>query len=434
MVRHKLGSRLLHGLGALALAAPALLAACGPETVASSGESESGESQATESESESESTETETETGEPEPEPEPLGTCALAWQRTFTAADGIEGFARDLTLDAANNIYVAGGRYPSGYAWLAKFDAEGELLWQREFPESPALAALALGPEGKVHAAGTTYAPGDNPGWVVSVDADTGDPLWDQTLELGAYGRLEAVTADDDGSVVVGGVHTGGSSSYELALARFAGPDGTLLWSLLWPGAGDGGNDYDDRILSVAVQAGGGLIAGGIDSRPSDRAATVFGFEADTDTHSWSHDVFAPADEEYPRVLGVAETSAGAIGVWASASYGKNTLLLLEGETRETLWTKSGVALEHTIIAFAIDDEDRLVLAQEVDGYAAAVRVWSTDAELLCANDESFTTGEAFVNNWIGGSGPTGSAAIAGVSVTSPTTRSFHIGRFDPPE
>jgi hypothetical protein len=104
-------------------------------------------------------------------------------------------------------------------AFLAKLDANGELVYTRQLGSSRGLdeiaTSVATGASGDVVLAGHTFGgvQGENQG---SADAfiarysAAGDLLWAAQLGSGDYDAAEAVAIDDDGAVYVAGL-TGGS-------------------------------------------------------------------------------------------------------------------------------------------------------------------------------------------------------------------------------
>lgn len=436
--------RLLIGVAVLALAG------CGGDTVtaSTSGSSSASESSESGAGSESGQTETETETSEGETETEasegetgeaePSGSCSLVWQATLDTSEGLIGQPYDLALDAEDNLYVAGGfRYVpfiSGTAWLAKYDPEGELLWIQAYGEARTLEAIELGPEGSVFGVGLAYAVGDDRPWAVRIDGESGELMWSALVGESEppYARLHALALAEDDTLFVSGtrfVDDGPESRHWLG--QVSALDGSTLWSTTWVAALD-----DQASASTAIATSlllpaadpARIYAGAYESWGQVSRPYLYTFE-DLDSAPVQGHMLAEVD--YGRTWAVLETQAGELVIWIRRYDGGNNLLMgYEPATQTTLWTREGEALEHIILAAGLGPDDDLVVAQEVGGEGAAVRMWDAEGGLLCIEDESFSTGEDFVFDWRGGVGPSGSAAVAGISTLGPNDSRMHIGRF----
>ncbi|HEX6431068.1 MAG TPA: IPT/TIG domain-containing protein, partial [Niastella sp.] len=139
----------------------------------------------------------------------------LLWQKTF--GDAISNFAQDIISSGDGGFIVAGLTYVSTHrdVWIFKLDANGNLLWQKTFggsDEEYTSAITASGDGGFVVTATTasnnTGDVGSNHGnfdmWVVKFDAN-GNLVWQKTLG----GSEDEYTNDiirsaDGGFVVIG--------------------------------------------------------------------------------------------------------------------------------------------------------------------------------------------------------------------------------------
>ena len=167
-----------------------------------------------------------------------------------TGSPGIEMLTA-LAPDGSGGCYAGGSQWVTGPsieqpdAWLGRFDAAGNLLWERRFGTAQDESTWALatdrvgGNAVGVYALGTTRGSlfgtnvdGDRDAWMLRVDA-AGAPAWSH--QLGAEGDDVPAAAASDG---LGGVVAGGSADGRagpLWLARHAPPLGAVTCS------GDGG-------------------------------------------------------------------------------------------------------------------------------------------------------------------------------------------------
>ena len=206
----------------------------------------------------------------------PDGT--LAWLRQFgtTGAD----YARGVAVDATGNVFVGGdtnGTLPEnanaggdGDAFLAKFDASGDLVWFRQFGSngSDRVNGVATDAAGNVLAAGVTQgslptnnARGKSDGFVAKFDGN-GTRVWLRQFgsEDADYAYALAVGADG-ASFVTGftyGSLPGNASSGNIDgyLARFDA-NGNLSWIRQF------GHDGVVFGYAAAVDASGHVLLGG---------------------------------------------------------------------------------------------------------------------------------------------------------------------------
>ena len=408
------------------LALALLGSACGSDTVsasetgteASAGES-SSESSSSESESSTES-ESESETGDPEPDPEPTGSCSLTWQTTWVAADGFEGQAWDLALDADDNLYVAGGRswtpFANGVGWLAKYDPTGELLWSRSYPSLREVERVLVG-EGAnedIYVLGSAFAGGFDPPWVGRISSVDGELIWGQTQEVR---RLEALSLGGPGELLIAGSATirGGEFDQAPWLGRLSIEDGSLLSTLDWGPSPDSFN----RAYSVAIGPQGTIYAG---------AGSLYAFEAGDNAPLWS---LAPLEGTAPSLAfrDLAVDAEGMLFARTSTFEGQNTIMKIDPQTQTVLWSKSGAQLEHMTLAMGLDAAGNVVAAQHLDLARGAVRMWTGEGLPLCIEDLDHTIGAELVTRWFGGAGTVSGAGVAGIVVETESA-TLHVARF----
>jgi len=198
----------------------------------------------------------------------------LLWDRQLDAS-GSETSAGIVT-DLFGNFYISGDTTRSADgpdsentdAWVAKYDGEGNLLWNQQLgsAEFDYSQAVTTDSEGNVYLAGGTNGAIDggnaglNDAWVAKYDTQ-GNLLW--TDQLGTVGNdaSEGVTTDSEGNVYVSGftnetlgeANIGGIDAW---VAKYDG-HGNLLWTEQF------GSPEDDDSQGVAIDVNGNLYASG---------------------------------------------------------------------------------------------------------------------------------------------------------------------------
>jgi len=157
------------------------------------------------------------------------------WTRFANAGLGGEAYSIELTH---NGDVVAAGTV--GYhqpimcqAWLAKFTANGDSVWSREFggPGDQIIYKVRETPDGGFILAGLGCFDGNYlPDFYVIRTDSLGDSLW--TCHYGGNARDQAWSVDvthDGGFIVAGGTDSFGQGG-EVWLLRL-NPDGSVLWA-----------------------------------------------------------------------------------------------------------------------------------------------------------------------------------------------------------
>ena len=131
---------------------------------------------------------------------------SVLWQKYLTSSNTATG-TKSCT-DSSGNVYVAGYYTESStLAFLAKFDTNGNLLWQRSVA-NPAWSAYGtdccLDPSGNVYLSGYTNVTGGSAAFLVKYDS-AGTALWQRSFtQSGVYLSATGITADSEGVFVTG--------------------------------------------------------------------------------------------------------------------------------------------------------------------------------------------------------------------------------------
>lgn len=178
----------------------------------------------------------------------------VEWTRQFGSTGG--EIARGIGVDAAGNVYVAGdtnGTFPGQTSaggvdgWVRKYDANGTVLWTRQFGTSgndlvgAFSGGIAVAPDG-IYIGGFTN--GAFPGAINAGGFDAflrkygadGTVLWTRQFGTPGFDDIHDVAVDRDKGVYVAGsaigqlpgqTWAGGSDAY----VRRYDPDGTVVWT-----------------------------------------------------------------------------------------------------------------------------------------------------------------------------------------------------------
>lgn len=240
---------------------------------------------------------------------------ALAWEAVLPDTHTEAGSAGPIAIDASGNLLVTGyggATYP-GNAVLVKVTPAGTLAWLREY-DGPGAAFdrgydVASDAQGNVYLAGLVSMNGgpltpDYGGFLAKYDPQ-GNLLWDRVVDDPANGidSLEAVEVDYRGNVVVAGRLGDATRSARAWLAQYD-PQGNLVWDRPW--------SVDDEHFEIwsalALDAGGGITVAGTAYKPLDYPAYDSDVEVQRyDKHGnlrWAHaGLFSVPNGDYPTDL-----------------------------------------------------------------------------------------------------------------------------------
>ena len=147
----------------------------------------------------------------------------LLWTQQLGTSNN--DFTAGVVTDSNSNVYISGytdgsfdGVNTGSYdAWVAKYDAQGNWLWTQQLGTSGSefSEGVATDSNGNVYISGSTDGSfdgvnaGEYDAWVAKYDAQ-GNWLWTQQLGTSEYDGSEGVATDSNGNVYLSG-YTGGS-------------------------------------------------------------------------------------------------------------------------------------------------------------------------------------------------------------------------------
>ena len=169
----------------------------------------------------------------------PTGT--LNWARSYNPTTNRD-FANAVTVDAANNVYVAGESH-SGTTQLdfytIKYSTGGTLQWQLRTDGNVAAdraTSIAVAPDGNVYVGGTSYRGLylDDEIMLVKINP-TGVFQWSAVFggTDGAADRVNSLTVDNDNHVYLAGSLKNVGNGEDFYVARYR-PNGVKHWDYLY--------------------------------------------------------------------------------------------------------------------------------------------------------------------------------------------------------
>jgi uncharacterized delta-60 repeat protein len=265
---------------------------------------------------------------------------SLEWERTYGA--GVvapffspNDFGLGVAVAADGGAYIT-GQFGDGRLFLVKFDAAGNLVWQRNWDDTPnSPRAVEVGSDGSIYVAGVTFGHGAGGGDALLLKfSSDGAIVWARTW--GGFGRdaLEDMAVAPGGAIYL----AGGTDSFSwnnAFLVKF-GTDGRLLWQHEW-GTMDGVNVNASSAWGVGTGADGTVyITGTSDTRNG--TVMVVKFDAEG-TLLWERS----AGRAFLIGLDVAQAPGGNVYVTGHADLGEGSVdayvlkLLPNGKAREAI-------------------------------------------------------------------------------------------------
>jgi hypothetical protein len=182
-----------------------------------------------------------------------------------------------LATDAAGNVYTAGsydfwdGEYVNeNYAYLTKFDSDGNEIWSSRpnLPQARYAFSVAVGPAGNTYVSGWAASDPDGPNsgqreaFVSNIDPD-GNEIWATQLATTGTEESYGLAVDAYGNAYIAGVamddlHMGPPYDTVEAFVSKLGSDGNTLWTKYI------GSDKLDTAMAIAVDACGNAYVTGI--------------------------------------------------------------------------------------------------------------------------------------------------------------------------
>jgi uncharacterized delta-60 repeat protein len=191
----------------------------------------------------------------------------LVWQRTWGGPINETGQAVAVAGDGS--VYVAGdgNSFFGNDAILLKFAADGTLIWQRDWrggtspSDDSAALGVAIAPDGSVYMAGRSLISGRGQRGVLVKFTPDGNVVWERTWGSGTDAALGVAVAPD-GTVLMTGNTGFGSGGGDAFVVRFLATTGRAVNAATWGGVDNESGE------SIAVAADGSVYVAGLASAP----------------------------------------------------------------------------------------------------------------------------------------------------------------------
>ncbi|RIA56570.1 hypothetical protein [Dichotomicrobium thermohalophilum] len=265
----------------------------------------------------------------------------VVWQQVLGGPMTEKVFGITSTDDG--HVVIAGKTYSIGRggsdALVARFDTNGELLWQKTYGGAQNDGARAIAPlaEGGFVVAGSKGGEEDDDVWVIALDGN-GDKLWDRSHGTsGEDGAVSITQSADGGFAVAGYSQRPGLSNFDNWVIRLD-PRGEIIWQ----------RHFARGIFSAgtaisAAPEGGFFVAGISQVRtPRDSKSWVIRLAEDGKTLWKQLSQNAGSNEAW----GAAVTPDGGLVVVSAAQYGG----LGESDARLVRFTPDGEIVWSRII------------------------------------------------------------------------------------
>jgi hypothetical protein len=189
-----------------------------------------------------------------------------AWTR-LVGTDKAE-YVNSIVPASNGNFIVAGSRHiPSGSALVARFDQNGNKIWEKNFVgfgESSA-SSVSVSPDGSIYVAASANNNTQNYDYrIIKLDAN-GEQIWNKGLGSGSPDYPESIQSTVDGGCIVVG-STYGSGNGDVTGQNHGGTD---LWVMKLNASGDvtwnkllGGSGFDGyyRNAGIGLTLDGGYV------------------------------------------------------------------------------------------------------------------------------------------------------------------------------
>ncbi len=179
------------------------------------------------------------------------------WEGIYKNTSGYTHF-EDVDLTQDGN-YVAVGYTTETFAkaFVVKINAEGEEIWRKDYAVSNIsyFRSVATMKDGNIAAVGNIRHSGDNNFYIVKINSENGDVIWEKSFGGTSGDNAHSVSAVSDGGIIVGGETASTDGDISGALGNLDGwvikvdADGDLEWSKI---VGDGNNDMVYKIIETS--------------------------------------------------------------------------------------------------------------------------------------------------------------------------------------
>lgn len=240
------------------------------------------------------------------------GPCALSWEQTQMKANGQIHAAFDVDV-APNGEFIAVGRVDNANfdAWIAKFSADGQMLWEQVVDSGGVdfASGVAFDQAGDVIVVGSLQGGSGKDLWIEKRNGADGSLGWTVTEVSNFAGDNEPgdVALAPDGSIVVSGAVRAGDQDSDVWVRKLASADGSPSWTATYSGDVDMSGFSIDRGASLCVAPNGSIYVGaeqGVDFET--REAVLLAYGPDGGAEQWQLSPHATGGSHVHEFVGVA--------------------------------------------------------------------------------------------------------------------------------
>jgi len=369
-----------------------------------------------------------------------------AWWTPIAGPSG-GGFGQVAAVDALGNVFAVGTITPVGSAFsqtvVAKHSAAGAPIWAVErdlLPLSEMISECSVSPSGGLYICGQSPFIGASPMlFLAEIDAN-GALLWTRTVTgSGNKAFTASFAVAPGGDLVLVGSLGNPAGDVDGVVARYSS-SGAPLWTR-WLDSGVGANEYAN---AVEVEAGGAVLAAGVNEASGNRDLAVWKLAANG-SNLWSRALGGP-NSDSGAVLALSRSGQVLVGGALATTdvFGafdsEGLVVQLDSASGATIWQRTyGDASPgpDRVVDVAIDERGVRWIAGEhtsADGSRAS-RVRRYDAQGALLSSHEWALGSAIdpagytstaPAHWL--RGPAGQMWLAAISA-APDTAQAPLGR-----
>ena len=277
------------------------------------------------------------------------------WSRTFNGPGNYKDALRDMVVDTAGNIYLAGYSYMTdagnpalnSYDYvLLKYNSNGDLLWTKFYGGNPGYddfaRSLKVDAAGNVYIAGYSWGVGTYANYAtVKFDAN-GDQMWAKRYAGGNGEILNEVEVDSSGNVYVTGYsnRTSAGGSEDIVTIKY-----NAAGDQQWLNRYNSTTDDSDEGYGLEITAAGDVLVLGETYDFSAAKTLVHKIQGSSGTTLWTNDLSAidPDRGEYPTSIRLDGTGNIFLTgmLYDEVSYNVDSFVAKLDASAAILWVRS---------------------------------------------------------------------------------------------
>ncbi|XHH07905.1 MAG: hypothetical protein ACFCUE_10035 [Candidatus Bathyarchaeia archaeon] len=284
----------------------------------------------------------------------------MVWEKTFggtaddrafyaSATDGgllIVGSTRSITADQT-------------VAWVIKLDENGNLLWNKTYPESSGseFRYIINLQDGFLLVGNVFHSEGSVAGFVVKIDGQ-GNTQWSTTLGLEKINRLFSAVRAGDSFVLAGLTQTLDSAFADVWLTKIT-DDGNIIWNKTFS------SPNDDAARSVAALNGSTFFVAGYTDTLGDGNFDFLLLKVDGNGNLLKNQTYGGTESDKAYAITPADDGFVVAGDTRSASAGDSDALIIKiNQNLQQQWSRTfgGNGFDSPTYIKALNDDSGFVV------------------------------------------------------------------------